>query len=212
MDIIFSGKGMFFLDVILALCLVVAIQGQQKILFSAVGRIKRQTFLEGLLAWFLLNVLFIIIGIAHFTLSYDDQLAVNFGDVDHVWYHHFVMAYTTIFFLGSGWVLAMLCAKRWHDLNFSGWLALINTVPLLALGYAWSVFLNSVGNLMNKQFAAKSTMLDLWQQMAASVPATLDSWGFWSLVLSGGLIVALGAYLGFAKGDLGANTYGKSAA
>jgi uncharacterized membrane protein YhaH (DUF805 family) len=212
MDIIFSGKGLFFLDVILALGLIVAIQGQQKIIFSAVGRIKRQTFLEGLLAWFLLNILFLILGIAHFSLSYDDQLAVNFGDTNHIWYHRFVMAYMLIYWLSSGWVLAMLCAKRWHDLNFSGWLSLVNTLPLLALGYAWCVFFDSVGNLMNKQFAAKSTMLDLWQQMAASTPSTLDSWPFWSLVLSAGLIVALGAYLGFAKGDSGANTYGKSAA
>ncbi len=204
---------MLLLDAVLALGLLLAMHGQYAILFRAQGRITRQTFWEGLLAWFLLSALSLIVGIANFSIPSDaDQLATVFGDVDHVWYHRLVMAYTLFLLLGSVWILAMLCAKRWHDLNFSGWLALINALPLLTLGYAWYVFLDSVDRLMIQQFASKSTMLELWQQMAASAPSNLDSWSSWSLILSCGMIIALGAYLGLAKGDSGANAYGKSAA
>jgi uncharacterized membrane protein YhaH (DUF805 family) len=212
MDIVFSGIGILFLNAFVALALVAAAYGQYRVLLAAQGRIKRQTFWEGLMAWFLLNVLCLILGIANFCPAYDEQLAANFGDVDHVGYHRLIMTFTVFCWLGSVWILAMLCAKRWHDLNFSGWLALINALPLLAIGYAWCVFLDSVSRVMNKQFAAKYSMADLWQQMTASMPSNGEGWSFWSLILSCGLIIALGAYLGFAKGDAGANAYGKTAA
>jgi len=204
---------MLFLDAfVMVLFLIVAIFSQPNILFSAWGRIKRQTYWEGLMAWFLLNILGLILGTANFCADYDQRLALDLGDVSHVMYHRLVMAFTLVCCLCSAWILAALCAKRWHDLNFSGWLALINTLPLLAIGYAWYVFLDSVGPLMNKQFAAKSTMADLSAQLAAAFPSSPDSWSYLSLILSFGLIVALGAYLGFAQGDSGANPYGKTAA
>jgi uncharacterized membrane protein YhaH (DUF805 family) len=214
MDLLFSAKSLLFIDALLALLLVVSIHGHYEVLFSARGRIKRLTFWEGMVAWFLLNILCFILGIAHSAFGFYDLLAVNFGDTDHIWYHRFVMAFTLVYWLGSVWILAVLCAKRWHDLNFSGWLALINAMPFLTFGYAWYVFLDSLSRTMNHNLASDPgySPFDLWREVERTGLPTLDDWSYWSLILSCGLIIALGAYLGFAKGDSGANAYGKTAA
>ncbi len=202
------------MDALLALLLCVAIQGQLKILFSFQGRIKRITFWEGLVAWFLLNILGFIMGIAHSAVGFDLHLATDFGDVDHAWYHRFVMGYVLVYGLGSVWILTVLCAKRWHDLNFSGWFALTNAMPVLTFGYAWYLFLDSLSRTMNYHLAvdAKYSPFDLWKEISRTGLPHLAGWDSWSLILSCGLLIALGAYLGFAEGDSGANAYGKSAA
>jgi len=205
---------MMLIDAIVALLLFMAIYGQQQILFCARGRIKRLTFWEGLVAWFLLNVFCWILGIAHSAYGFDDQLAIIFGDTDHVWYHRIVMAFTMVYGLGSTWIFAVLCAKRWHDLNFTGWLAAINAVPVLTFAYAWYVFLDALSNRMNRQLAmdTKYSPFDLYKEVERSGLPHLTGWSYWSLILSCGLIIALGAYLGFAEGDSGANAYGKQSA
>jgi uncharacterized membrane protein YhaH (DUF805 family) len=212
MDILFSGIGLLLLDALVLLLLFVSIHGQYKILFSPLGRISRTTFWDGMAAWFLLNILTIILGIAHSAFPFDDRLALGFDDINHVLYHQVVMALTLVYWLGSLWIFTVLCAKRWHDLNFSGWLALINAVPVFTFGAAWWVFIGAVGLTMNRHLALDSrySPFDLWKEMFPYGLPSVATWS-WTSLLSCCLIIAIGAYLGFAEGDTGGNAYGKSA-
>jgi len=211
MDIIFSGTGLLLLDALLALLLFVSIHGQYRVLFSPFGRISRMTFWDGITAWFLLNILAIIMGIAHSAFPLDDRMALGFDDFDHVLYHRVVMVFTLIYLLCSLWIFTVLCAKRWHDLNLSGWLSLINAVPIFTFGAAWWVFIDSVSRTMNRHLAldSKYSPFDLWREMFPYGLPSLATWS-WTSLLSCFLIIAIGAYLGFAQGDTGGNTYGKT--
>jgi len=214
METFFSAKGLLLIDAVAVALLLISIHGQYKVLFSPLGRINRLTFWEGLVAWALINVLILIGGVAHFSFPFEEQLAQS-GDTDHAMYHGFVMTFTLVCSLTSLWILAALCAKRWHDLNFSGLLATLNILPILMISAVWWVFNSSISPTMIRHLAydQRYSPFDLWREvfpLPAGFPS-ITNWS-WSAVLSCCLVIALGVYLGFAKGDAGGNIYGKSAA
>lgn len=90
-------------------------------LFSFKGRISRRTFWKTAVsamavAWIIGAVL---IGI-YLTGDRGQRLAID-G--------------LFLFWIPFGWVLLAVQAKRWHDIEFSGWIALLSLVPYLNILY-----------------------------------------------------------------------------
>ncbi len=191
-------------------------------LFTIHGRIKRLTFWEGLLAWFLLNVLLLMLQIALIATPLGARMAAqplyefmnkNLGDTEHVSFSWLVSSMLFVQWVIALWILAAICAKRWHDLNYSGWLALLNLVPVVALGAGSLAFLGGIERTMIYRLVADphagmfaiitSARQDYWRYYLAGSPWPVIAW-----------VIVLGAflYLGLGKGSKGANTYGKSAA
>src|ERR1700677_2472740 len=104
--------------------------------FSPSGRFKRLTFWEGLVAWVLLNTFILMIEVAILSFPLDDYLARNLSDTDHGIYYFLCSSMMFLHWVFALWTLIAVCAKRWHDLNYPGWLAVLNITPVVCLGLA----------------------------------------------------------------------------
>ena len=193
------------------------------LLFTLNGRIKRLTFWEGLLAWFLLNALLVMMEIAFIStplygtravpVTLQEFLAKNLGDTDHVFFQFLTSAMVVAQWVIALYILAAICAKRWQDLNYPGWLALVNLAPVIGLGLTVLAFLGGIDRTVIYKFLA-----DPHAGMFAMISGALNEyWRYefsteWpyalcSAIVTGGSFL----YLGLFKGSKGANPYGKSA-
>ncbi len=196
-------------------------------LFTLNGRIKRLTFWEGLLAWFLLNTLLLMMEIAFVStpvygtrvvpVTLPDFLFKNLGDNEHVAFSWLTSGMVFVQWVLALYILAAICAKRWHDLNYPGWLAVVNLAPVACAGLTVLAFLGGIDRLMIHKllvdpragmFAIISGGLGdysahyLTFQKLTSYPLPLLSF----VVVAGSFL-----YLGLGKGSKGTNSYGKSA-
>jgi uncharacterized membrane protein YhaH (DUF805 family) len=111
-------------------------------------------------------------------------------------------------------MLAAICAKRWHDLNCPGWLAVINSMPVVFLGlsvltYLGSVDLDAIHRLV---IDPKANTFEIYSDAMRDYVLHFQNTHlltsvFWLTILYGSFV-----YLGVFKGSAGANGYGKQAA
>lgn len=94
------------------------IKGFLKPFFSAQGRMKRREYIVGT-GWLFLAVIVAFFGLALLT-SVPALRALG------------VVAFAGMF-LASFWAGFVLCIKRFHDLNLSGWLSILTLVPYINL-------------------------------------------------------------------------------
>ncbi len=94
-----------------------------QILFSFTGRIGRGTFWA---VWFSMMAVSLVIGLMIGGISSSgDEGAAAAGVI------HF------LYLILSGWVGLAMQVKRWHDRDKSGWMVLINFIPIL--GWLWAL-------------------------------------------------------------------------
>jgi len=182
--------------------------------FSPAGRFKRLTFWEGLVAWALINVDLLMLEVTFVTYPLEDHLARGLGDSEHVVYHFITTSMLFIHWVFAIWILAAISAKRWHDLNCPGWLAVINSMPVVFLGlsvlsYLGSVDMDAIHRLVIEPKAdVFGIYTDAMHDYVVNFQNThLLASIFWLTILYGSFI-----YLGAFKGSAGANDYGKQAA
>lgn len=185
--------------------------------FWPLGRFKRQTFIEGLLAWFLLNVfiLMLIVGSMMYSANFFTKT------LDSPNFNIFTQFYLGLFFLEWLFALATLmpiCAKRWHDLGLSGWLSILNTAPVLIIGAAFLGFFANVGNVLFYHLFTDDKALGPGLNAFTVLGQAQDDYLryyvnpsplFTFLVLAG--IAGVFLYLALAKGESGGNAHGKVA-
>ncbi|HVU38034.1 MAG TPA: DUF805 domain-containing protein [Opitutales bacterium] len=181
------------------------------------GRFKRQTFIEGLVAWFLLNtfIVMIIIGSMMYSVTFFTKTLESPG------FNIFTQFYLGLFYLEWVFALATLlpvCAKRWHDLGLSGWLCLLNTAPVLVVGAGFIGFFNNVGNVLFYHLFTDDKALgpgiNAFTVLAQAQGQYLKYFVNPSPLLTFlTLAVMLGAFLypALAKGEPGGNAHGKVA-
>jgi uncharacterized membrane protein YhaH (DUF805 family) len=189
--------------------------------FSASGRFKRLTFWEGLVAWVLLNIIVLIIEVAILSCPIDDYLVQGIGDVDHVVYNFLAIGMLFLHWVVAIWSLVAISAKRWHDLNCPGWLAVINIMPVVFLGLAVLIYLDSLGLMFNYstlrvQDSIRCLVTDTHANIFALFSQAYRDYNvnfrdthlltsvFWLTILYGSSF-----YISFFKGNTGANDYGK---
>lgn len=89
-------------------------------LFSTGGRIGRKTYWKAIIP-----VLLFHYGAAVFVGYY--------GDVSDLGYSILIRVFGPALYLLSGWIALATFAKRWHDIGYSGWLALTSLVSLIGI-------------------------------------------------------------------------------
>ncbi|MDC7681982.1 DUF805 domain-containing protein [Asticcacaulis sp. BYS171W] len=108
------------------------------VLFSAKGRMRRRDYWIYSLS---VTAAFFIAGYAvHAFIGTDDFISeiTSAGTMSPTPFHYFMFVVQTL----GQWPAICIMAKRWHDRNKSGWLALITTTVLLVLDYAPRVLWN----------------------------------------------------------------------
>ncbi len=179
--------------------------------FSPSGRFKRLTFWEGIVAWLLLNIALLMIEVAIISCPIDDYLARNVSDTEHVVYHFLASAMLFLHWIFANWTLFAICSKRWHDLSYPGWLAIVNIVPVVCLGLAVLTYLDSVD-----RDAIRHLITDPHANTFAIFTSAYHDYraNFLSATVLTAACATIGSffYLGFGKGHPGANEYGKPAA
>lgn len=183
------------------------------VLFSVTGRIKRLTFWEGLATWVVINVFCLVCFVSLSATPLNYYLMVSFGDTENVFYHGLIWSVFFLYWIFSLWIFLALSIKRWHDLSFPGWLAVINALPVLITGAAFLVFLWSAerNTIRSVMVDGKSSPFVLWAAFVKMYShAETDTWHFWHTILSLAIVVAVFLYAGLAKGDARSNNYGKT--
>ena len=182
--------------------------------FSSAGRIKRLTFWEGLVVWSLLNIAFLMLEVAIFAAPVAEYLIQNLGDTNHFLYH---FLFSTIFFFHwvlSVWVLVAICAKRWHDLNYPGWLAVVNVLPVMFIGLSLLSALSYLDLVKRDMIRLLITdsHINVLGVFSNAFKYYLAHYLTTSLLIS--VCITLGAFcfLGFFQGNPRANEYGKQSA
>lgn len=179
--------------------------------FSPNGRFKRLTFWEGLVAWVLLNTLILMIEVAILSFPVDDYLVRNLGDAEHVIYYFLGSSLIFLHWVFAIWTLIAVCAKRWHDLNYPGWLAVVNIIPVVCVGLAILTYLGSVD-----RDAIRHLITDPHVNVFGIFSSAFHDYksSFLNIALLTSACSTIGSfiYLGFFKGNSGANGYGKHAA
>jgi uncharacterized membrane protein YhaH (DUF805 family) len=197
--------------------------------FSPQGRFKRLTFWEGIVAWIMANTLIAMCEVyvvsmpvfwmfyssptlSH--LTFEDILAAHMGDADHLVFHYLTSAMFFVHWVVAIWVLAAICAKRWHDLSFPGWLAVVNSLPVVFVGVVFLSFFGSVDrDLIHRLTITPDPQNSVFTIMAAARKDYLTNYlethvltaMFFATFVLGSFV-----YLGLMRGDDRANSHGKA--
>jgi len=147
-------------------------------------------------------------------LSTEDLLANDMGDTTHQIFHYLSSAMFFMHWVLAIWVLAAICAKRWHDLNFPGWLAVVNTLPVLFVGVVFLSFFGAVDrDLIHRitvtpdpQNGTFAVLAGICKDYKANFlePHMLTTMFFVTIV------IGAFCYIGVMRGDDRANPYGKA--
>ncbi len=182
------------------------------------GRIKRLTFWEGLTAWFLINTFPLIVIIMSMMYSMS-ALTLYLGDTDFSIYPNVHLSLLFLEWLFAIWTLAAICAKRWHDLNFTGWMAAFNTIPVVVTGWVVFGFFNAIERQMVYRFTTDSNARGLWQNrgnLIAEGKASFDKNFIQNspMLVTFTVLVVAGAFIFpcILKGTSGGNAHGKTVA
>jgi len=187
--------------------------------FTIHGRIKRLTFWEGLVAWLFFNSLvlmtiFAVIATPMYgPATLYDFLSKNLGDTEHVFFHIITSGMLYVQWVFALWMLAAICVKRWHDLNYPGWLAVINLVPVMIPVAGVMAFLGNIDRLLVYKLIADphAGLFPIISKSLVEVREfALGSNLLQSLIIAV-LVIGSFLYLGVFKGTRGANAYGKGA-
>ncbi len=189
-----------------------------ELFFSPRGRIKRLTFWEGLTAWFLLHSLLLIIIIMAMMYARNGFVWM-LADTDLSIFANF---FTALFFaewVFAIWTLAAICAKRWHDLNFSGWLAALNTVPVVVAGQALLAFFGGLERDLVYRYVTDPKAMGEGQNLfevitRAKIMFYKDYVEPSPMYVTFAVLVVAGVFLFpcVLKGTSGANVHGKAGA
>ena len=184
--------------------------------FSPKGRYKRLTFWEGIVAWVLLNTVVMMLETLFLSMPFDYWFGIYLGDTEHVFYSFAYMSMFFVHWVIAIWMLAAICAKRWQDLNYPGWLASINTLPLLVLGITFLSFLGPLGRDMIHPLTITPDPAHGVFAIYNAAKQDFMVHVFWQdilqIVFFAALVAASYVCVGFLKGTPGSNRYGKSAA
>ena len=105
-----------------------------KSLFSFQGRIGRKTFwLTALAVWavYIVVAVGIMFASGGFEAMTDPQASADVGTINVL-----LIPFAIAWF----WLLLALQVKRWHDRDKSGWMVLVNLIPLI--GFFWALVEN----------------------------------------------------------------------